>query len=279
MDHSGDVSLGLGKTILLVEDSEAAVVQLQEILASQGYNTLTAKNGLEAMKQIGLKIPDAMVLDLMMPEVDGFEVLRRIRENRETERLPVLILTAKYISKSELAFLKHNHVHQLIQKGDINKNQLLGTIYEMVKKEEEISEAQTKKSIVRQNKDIPTILVVEDNPDNMLTIKALLQGYGTVLESLDGLNAFNQALEYSPNLILMDIALPELNGIEILKKMRHSEQLRNIPVVAVSASAMQGDREHFLASGFDDYISKPIDNLLFEKVIKKFLKFNDMHHD
>ena len=257
------------KTILLVEDSEAAIIQMKDMLTSEGYAIFGARNGVEALEQIAIKIPDAMILDLMMPEVDGFEVLKRIRNHEETAQLPVIILTAKFVTKEELAFLKHNNVHQLIQKGDVKKDQLLTFVSQMLFPEvqEKIHPSEPiDKFLLSQS---PTILVVEDNPDNMLTIKVLLDGFGTVIEVDDGSIALEMALLHAPDLVLLDIALPGENGESIVRKMRQTDQLKKIPVIAVSASAMKGDREHFIAIGFDDYISKPIDHEIFNKVIGK----------
>jgi CheY-like chemotaxis protein len=240
---------------------------------------MVARNGSEALNQIASQIPDAMILDLMMPEVDGFEVLRCIRENEETSHIPVVILTAKYVTKEELAFLKYNNVQQLIQKGDINKNQLLNAVSRMVFPQEIEAIKQLKepeqKPYLKQDRIIssnsPIILIVEDNPDNMLTIKALLDGYGEIIEASDGACGIEMAKKLSPHLILMDIALPGKSGIETLQTLRLDKTMQDIPVIAVSASAMKGDREHFIASGFNEYIPKPIDNKMFTNIIKKYL--------
>jgi signal transduction histidine kinase/HAMP domain-containing protein len=120
--------------ILLVEDTEAAIIQMKDILEEVGYTIDVALNGVEAVEQISKTIPDAMILDLMMPEMDGFEVLKNIRGKEETSRLPVLILTAKYLSKEELSFLKHNNVHQLIHKGNVSREELINAIASLVKK-------------------------------------------------------------------------------------------------------------------------------------------------
>ncbi len=119
--------------LLLVEDSEAGIIQIKDILEEEGYTIDVALNGVEAVDQISKAIPDAMILDLMMPEMDGFEVLKAIRGKEETSRLPVLILTAKYLSKEELSFLKHNNVHQLIRKGNVSREQLIKAIASLVK--------------------------------------------------------------------------------------------------------------------------------------------------
>lgn len=260
------------KTILLVEDTEAIVIQMKDMLVQQGYNTVVARNGNEALAHIERQVPDAMILDLMMPEVDGFEVLRQIRNQEKTERIPVIILTAKYVTKEELSFLKHNNIHQVIQKGDIKKEQLLNIVARMmVPKAAEIN-APAVKPLRRSVTGIPLILVVEDNPDNMITIRALLDGKCLIVEAADGRSGVVQAKKHQPHLILMDIALPGMNGIEAMNEIRKEPTLEFVPVVAISASAMKGDREDFIALGFDDYISKPIDSKMLDKTLNKFLK-------
>ena len=260
-----------GKTILLVEDNEAIVVQMKDILLQEGYHIMVAHNGNEALKQIEQQIPDAMILDLMMPEVDGFEVLKRIRNEEKTDHLPVIILTAKYVTKQELAFLKNNGIHQLIQKGDINKDQLLSTVARMTFPDSVPVDIPIVKPAKFPVTGTPLVLVVEDNPDNMITIKALLDGKCKIIEAEDGRTGVEMARTQQPHLILMDIALPGMNGIEALNEIRKEENLEMVPIIAVSASAMKGDREDFIALGFDGYISKPIDNVLFEKTIEEFL--------
>ena len=259
------------KTILLVEDAEAVIIQMKDMLSAQGYKIMVARNGNEALEQISHTIPDAMILDLMMPGVDGFEVLKRIREGEKTDHLPVIILTAKYVTKEELAFLKNNGILQLIQKGDINKDQLLAAVSGMMFPVTKVQKAPVVKQPRASLSGIPVVMVVEDNPDNMLTIKALLDGKCNVVEAEDGLSVVDLAMVHQPHLILMDIALPNMNGIEVLAELRAVKSLEHIPVIAVSASAMKGDKEDFLAYGFDNYISKPIDNVLFEKTIKEYL--------
>lgn len=121
-----------GKTILLVEDSEPAVIQLTDFLCNAGYKTLVAVSGDIALDIIAHNHVDALILDLMLPVMDGFDVLRKIRGDEITSKLPVLILTAKHITKEELSFLKSNHIYQLIQKGDVNRDELLKTVFSMI---------------------------------------------------------------------------------------------------------------------------------------------------
>ncbi len=120
------------KKILIIEDSDPAIIQLNDILQHEGYQVFTASNGKEGLQKVSSHSPDGIILDLMMPEMDGFEVLKTLRGSPEDQHLPVLIVTAKHISKEELSFLQGNNIHQLIQKGDISKYELLSAIQSMI---------------------------------------------------------------------------------------------------------------------------------------------------
>jgi signal transduction histidine kinase/DNA-binding response OmpR family regulator/HAMP domain-containing protein len=257
------------KTILLVEDSEPAIIQMKHILEGSGYKVKVANNGIEAIELISGSLPDAIILDLMMPEVDGFEVLKMLRKDTHTVKIPVLILSAKHISKNELKFLKENNIAQLIQKGNVNLDELLKAVDRMVFPiAQKRMEASLKKFVRKEN---PLVLVVEDNPDRLITAKAVLAGQFEVIEAVDGKEAVSMAKVHKPDLILMDIALPEMDGIEAFKIIRGDPNLKYIPIIALTASAMTGDREVILAHGFDGYIAKPIDEKEFFGTIKAVL--------
>lgn len=257
------------KNILLVEDSEPAIIQIRDILEEEKYNIVVARDGQQALDTLSYTLPDAIILDLMMPGVDGFEVLERVRNAEVTANIPVLILTAKHITKEELKFLKRNNVHQLIQKGNVNRDELLNAVKSMLYTAPVETEKALKvwPTIVGK----PRVLVVEDNLDNMLTAKAILSDNYEVIEATDGLQGVEMAKKHLPDLILMDIHLPEMDGIEAFQMIRNNARLQHIPVIALTASAMTSERETILAYGFDAYIAKPIDELFFFKTIKEVL--------
>ncbi len=262
---------GRGKRILLVEDNEAAIVQVRDLLAREGYELALARSGQAALVHLQAGVPDAVILDLMMPEVDGFAVLKAMRDAPSTAEVPVLILSAKHVTKEELSFLRGNHIHQLLQKGDLNGAELLATIAAMLTPPTVPAAArQPRRGRVRRAGK-PIVLVVEDNPDNMITARALLKHQYEVIEAGDGKAGVELALQHQPDLVLMDISLPLLDGIQALRAMRAHEQLVHIPVVALTASAMKGNREEILAHGFDRYLAKPIDAQEFLKTIRELL--------
>ena len=104
----------------------------------------------------------------------------------------------------------------------------------------------------------PRIAVVEDNPDNRLLVQAILEDLYEIDEYETGAEAVEGLGENPPDLVLLDISLPEMDGPEVLAWIREQEGIRDLPVIALTAHAMAGDREKFLRQGFDDYVTKPI---------------------
>lgn len=118
-----------------------------------------------------------------------------------------------------------------------------------------------------------TVLIVEDNELNMKLFNDILEAQGyAVLQTRDGLSALDIARRHMPDLILMDIQLPEVSGIEVTKWLKEDERLRSIPVIAVTAFAMKGDEEKIREGGCEAYISKPISVTSFLQTIDSFLK-------
>lgn len=275
------------KTILIVEDNPDTVIQIKQALEKSGYFVSTATGGAEALEYIKQAIPDGIILDLMMPEVDGFEVLERIRGTADTASLPVLILTAKDLTKDDLKRLSHNNIQQLVQKGDIDLEGLLFKTELMLGNQPRISATthpgktggQTNGESTTSSRELaskvksesPVILIVEDNPDNMTTLKAVLKNRYTILEAMDGEEGLQKVLKYYPDLVLLDISLPRMDGYEVASRIKKDALTRTIPVVAVTAHTMKGDRERVLAAGCDDYISKPVDDEKIAECLNKWL--------
>jgi two-component system cell cycle response regulator DivK len=116
-----------------------------------------------------------------------------------------------------------------------------------------------------------TVLVVEDNPDNMLLIQDVLQALDyTVIEAWDGESGVDAARAARPNLILMDLSLPRMDGWTAAKLIKEDPELAHIPIIALTAHAMVGDRERALEAGCDDYLAKPINLREFREKIKRY---------
>ena len=114
----------------------------------------------------------------------------------------------------------------------------------------------------------PQILVVEDNEKNMKLFRDVLQASGfRTLEATTGGRAVELAIEHGPDLVLMDVQLPDIDGVEALGRLRADARTASIPVLALTAQAMDGDRERFLAAGFDDYVAKPVNIVAFVETV------------
>jgi CheY-like chemotaxis protein/signal transduction histidine kinase/HAMP domain-containing protein len=282
--------------ILLVEDNKAAVIQIKAVIESAGYVADVSRGGQEAFDYVSRTIPDGIILDLMMPEIDGFAVLEKIRGTKATAEIPVLILTAKDLTPEDFKKLSAYRVRQLVQKGDVDRENLLCKVRAMLGIPEPRAPlhdgasgtTELYKKFTRRRGDVkpgdspddpsakasppPAILVVEDNPDNMTTIKAVLQNRYRILEATDGEEGLLTAAEAKPDLILLDMALPKMDGLTVVRRLKDNRELDHIPVIAMTARVMKGDRESILEAGCDDYVAKPIDPEGFLKKIGEWLK-------
>ena len=180
-----------------------------------------------------------------------------------------------------------NNIQQLVHKGDVDGEGLLLKIRQMLGLEPQITkldvseEAQeTTQRPVKPDKIAPakekkgkfSVLVVEDNPDNMVTVRAILQNEYRVLEAADGKEGLKIALTERPDLVLLDMSLPEMDGHTVVQEIREDASTRHIPVIALTAHAMKGDREKFIEAGCDDYISKPIEAEHILRKLEEWLK-------
>jgi CheY-like chemotaxis protein/HAMP domain-containing protein len=280
--------------ILLVEDNKDAIVQMKSILERENYIVDVADGGQNALDYVKQTIHDGIILDLMMPEVDGFEVLEKIRSTEATKLIPVLILTAKDLTKDDLSKLSSNNIQQLIHKGNVDINGLLFKIElmlgnkpvlksayatdlstEIIKTKENLLPKDKSHAITEELKDNRgklNVLIIEDNPDNMTTIKAILQNRFNITEAYDGVDGLQKAQSQIPDMILLDMSLPKMDGQEVVGILKGHDETKNIPVVAVTASVMKGDKEKFIEAGCDEYIAKPINPDELKQKISNLLK-------
>ncbi len=264
--------------ILLVEDNQMVSAQVATALEAGGFTVDTAGNGEEGLARINENLPDGMVLDLMMPEVDGFQVLEAIRSTPETACLPVLVLTAKDLTAAERASLSNNNVHELIQKGSVDRFALVEAVRRLigmqdeqaakVKRYEEVAARAVEKKAGKL-----VVLVADDNADNMMVTKAILRKMDIeLLEAVNGEEAVAVTRERHPDIILMDVQMPVMDGIEATQIIKGDEDLHDTVIVAVTGKAMMGDREDILMSGCDDYLSKPVAPADLKAMLRKWTK-------
>jgi CheY-like chemotaxis protein/signal transduction histidine kinase/HAMP domain-containing protein len=252
--------------ILVVEDNDVAALQIRTALEEQGYLVTRAPGGSAAMATLATLVPDLIVLDLMMPEVDGFQVLDQVRNVPRTASVPVLVLTAQELTPADLARLRFNQVEELIQKGSLDRAAVVGRVARLLEQRCHVPSTHTAErsqtvlgpSVAAAEPRGTMVLVVEDNPDNTLTVTEILTGLGLPFAcAADGEEAVRLARTARPALILMDMLLPGMSGLEATRQIKADPALSAIPIVALTARAMKGDREEILAAGCDDYLAKP----------------------
>lgn len=186
----------------------------------------------------------------------------------------MLVLTARELTPEDRARLAPHHIRQLVQKGSLNREELAACVRRLLgipAAPDPPPPAPAPRPPVSRRPDGP-ILVVEDNRDNLLVITAVLEEAGyKYITATDGLKAVARAREALPALILMDMQLPGLGGLEAAKQIKSDPTLAGTPIVALTAMAMRGDREEILAAGLDDYLAKPFEPQELMQLVRRWL--------
>nr|MBC8179638.1 response regulator [candidate division KSB1 bacterium] len=260
-------------SVMIVDDDEFDRKTMTGIIKSENISTIVATGGKECLDLLKKSLPDVLILDLLMPEIDGFQVIKKIRKEPKTINLPVIIVTAKDLTDQDKMMLNGN-VASILSKNKSSLATLSGEIKRVLT---EIDRQQREEYNKDEKADKPieslsSVLVVEDNPDNMITLKAILKNRYNIIEAIDGEVGLEKAKSYLPDLILLDIALPKMDGFAVIKHLKKEKNTKKIPVVALTAMAMKDDRNKILKSGFDDYVAKPIDPIGLLAVIKSKIK-------
>ncbi len=252
------------KHILIIDDDPIATRELSVLLKEEDYQLHFAFNGLEGLKHIRNEAPDLVLLDLKMPDMDGFSLIKEMQKDERTRNIPVVVLSAMDLSGEEKGRLAGN-VRDVILKGQIDKAAFLDTVGRALYGEKPPERTRAKAQVAEEESriDVPhgpaRILIVEDNKDNLFLLKQAFRHTDYELYTAEnGAQALETARKVRPDLILMDMLMPVMDGYEATSKIREIRELAGVPIIALTARAMRGDREKTLAAGCNDYISKPI---------------------
>jgi CheY-like chemotaxis protein len=210
--------------------------------------------------------PDAIILDIILPDLNGWEVLEELKKTPQTQHIPVMIAS---MLNEERQGLQAGATTYLVK--PFSRQQFLQTLLSTLQTKKE--SAQPPAPAANGNSKTPnTILLAEDHKFNLTTLTDFLtkQGYN-VVTATNGVEAINQAKQTLPNLILMDIQMPEMDGLEAIRHLRTDATFQTMPIIALTALAMPGDRERCLEAGANDYISKPISLKHLTKTIHAYL--------
>ena len=252
------------KKLLVVEDNIVDRDNIVKLIGNGDVHITTADNGEQALELLNKEKFDCVVLDLILPVVSGIEVLEAMKNNAELSELPVIIYTGKDLTKKEEAFLKKisasivlkdvRDPERLVDETALFLHRVTSKLSEEKRKMiERLYEADTSLSGKK-------ILIVDDDMRNIFALTSVLERHGIiVINAENGKDAIQTLKKVTDcNAVLMDIMMPEMDGYETTRLIRKEEKYKKIPIIALTAKAMKGDREKCIEAGASDYITKPV---------------------
>jgi CheY-like chemotaxis protein/signal transduction histidine kinase/HAMP domain-containing protein len=252
------------KRLLVVEDNPAEQLSIRELLGYHDIQVSVAATGAEALAAITEEPYDCMVLDLRLPDMSGFDVLERLRDTPSLNDLPVVVFTGKDLSSEEDTRL-HSLARSVVVKGVESPERLLDETALFLHRVVSDLPPEKQKMLDRLHRSDDAligkkVLVVDDDVRNIFALSSVLERRGmVVLTAGTGREAIT-TLESTPGIaiVLMDIMMPEMDGYETMQVMRQNPDFRRLPIVALTAKAMKGDREKCLEAGASEYLAKPV---------------------
>ncbi|PQJ11859.1 hybrid sensor histidine kinase/response regulator [Flavipsychrobacter stenotrophus] len=268
------------KSVLVVDDNENNRIILSQMLQLRNIKSTEAKNGLEALQILdnGVRF-DAILMDYHMPYMDGIETIRKIKENFNYDQAqqPVILL---YSSSSDERIIKAcdelGITHRLVK--PVKMQDVFHVLSHIHVKTNDLPVHES--PMPDQEMAAVTIMVVEDNPINMLlttTIIGAIAPNAVILEAVHGVDALSKCKKQMPDLILMDVQMPEMNGYEATMAIRQIETAGHVPIVALTAGNVKGEREKCIAAGMDDFAAKPIKEAVIAAIFNKWLGKNNLN--
>jgi CheY-like chemotaxis protein len=252
------------RRLLVIEDNDIEREGIVELVAHDDIDVVAVSTGREALARLHAEPFDCCVVDLKLPDMSGFELLDRIQFDRSLREVPVVVFTGKELSAEEEARLRS--VAKSIVLKDVQSPERLfdETALFLHRVVSELPEAKRQmlerlhgsNEVLRRRK----VLVVDDDIRNIFALTTVLENQDMdVVSATNGRQAI-ELIETTPDLsvVLMDIMMPEMDGYETMREIRKDARFRTLPILALTAKAMKGDREKCLEAGASDYIAKPV---------------------
>jgi len=253
------------KAVLVVEDSEDEREALIELIGGGDIDMVGVGSREHALKELKKRHFDCMVLDLKLPDGSGFQLLESIKRAKRYRGLPVIVHTGKELTRREETRLKR-FAETIVVKDARSPERLLDeTSLHLHRVEARLPTEKRRMLDQLHNADAvfdgKKVLIVDDDVRNVFALASVFEGRGMEVVFAENGKEGLKALETNPDvgLVLMDIMMPEMDGYEATRAMRAMPQFEQLPIVALTAKAMKGDREKSIASGASDYITKPVD--------------------
>jgi HAMP domain-containing protein/CheY-like chemotaxis protein/signal transduction histidine kinase len=252
------------RRLLVVEDDPAEQLSVAELLGHTDIEIVTVATGGAALAALRANAFDCVVLDLLLPDMSGFELLEEIQNDDSLRRIPIIVFTGRDLSDSEEAALRRN-AKSIVLKGVRSPERLLDeTALFLHRVIADLPDSKRKMIEALHESDEPLtgrkVLVVDDDIRNIFALNSLLERHNMeVITATNGQEAI-KLVESTENLslVLMDVMMPEMDGYETMRRIRMRQEFRMLPIIALTAKAMKGDREKCWEAGASDYVAKPV---------------------
>ncbi|MBB3018219.1 HAMP domain-containing protein/signal transduction histidine kinase/DNA-binding response OmpR family regulator [Microvirga lupini] len=251
------------KKLLLVEDDDNQRMSLSELMKSEQVDVTAVGTAEGALEVIQVRPFDCAIVDLGLPDLPGAELIERIRKTQGGEELPIVIYTGQDLTREEERRLQ-SIAATIVVKGEGSSERLLNDTALFLHRA--ISAIPEEKHIIVEHRadgslDGRKVLIIDDDMRNIFSLTSALEQHGiSVIFAENGLEGIEK-LQANPDVdvALVDIMMPEMDGYETMREIRNISRYHDLPLVAVTAKAMKGDREKCLEAGATDYVSKPVD--------------------
>jgi len=271
--------------IVIVDDDEIEFEKFKKEFGNDDLRIEYIQDSEYAFSKIAEAQPDLIILDLMMPKIDGVTLSFKLKSNLKTKHIPILISTAKDLSDDERKSL-NNIVEDIAVKSKGHPLDVLKIVRDRIQMQEiksipveEVEEVgnngkneNAEAEPVEEQENLAKVMIVDDDPETLFTIDEIVQSCGgSTYLAKNGIECLELLEEVTPDLILLDIMMPEMDGFQTIKLIRENEKWKDVIVYAVSAKAMTDDQEIILKQGFNDFVPKPINATSLSFKIKQLI--------
>jgi CheY-like chemotaxis protein len=254
-----------GRSLLIVEDDTVHRNSLVELLGSEEIQITAVGTATDALAALAERRFDCMVLDLGLPDMTGTELIRRIHELHGAGGPPVIVYTGRELSRSQETELRRVAEAIVVKDAQSPERLLEETSLFLHRAPAQLPEPKRRMLEKAREKDPlllnRKVLVVDDDVRNIFALNTVLERYGMKVAFAESAKEGISLLEKDADieLVLMDVMMPEMDGYQAMRAIRRMERLAHLPMLALTAKAMKGDREKCLEAGASDYITKPVD--------------------
>jgi len=253
------------KNLLVVEDDETQRHSIVELIGNSDVSTTAVSTGAAALAALKAGHFDCIVLDLGLPDMTGFELIEQIKQDVSLSRLPIIVYTGKELTKQEEMQLKRMAETIIIK--DVRSPERLLDETALFLHRVQANLPEPKRQILEQLQQTDPVLagkkvlIVDDDMRNIFALTSMLERHQIQVVYAENGRDGIAMLQNDPeiNIVLMDVMMPEMDGYETMQAIRQHEEFRSLPMIALTAKAMKGDREKCIEAGASDYITKPVD--------------------